>query len=149
MNLAQLVNWLSLAGALTFTLWRGVRTDRLGAAIIAAAYILTPIVQWRDSWFEPQTGMMTVDILALIALIVLALRGTRKWPIVAAGFQTAAVLTHLAFLINPHALYRAYYMANFSIGYFILGAMVAGVLIEPRDHQDEPRERSHGARPVS
>jgi len=145
MNIDQFVNWLSLAAAVGFTFHRGGRTDRLGAAVIAAAFILTPLVQRRDSWFAPQIGMMTVDVLALFGLAFIALRYDRKWPIVAAGFQTAAVLTHLAFLINPQALYRAYYMANFSIGYFILGSMVGGVMIEPRQ-QCGGQERAEQAR---
>ena len=40
------------------------------------------------------------------------------------------MLTHLVFLINPQALYRAYYMSNFSIGFLLFGAILAGVLFE-------------------
>jgi hypothetical protein len=43
------------------------------------------------------------------------------------------VLTHLGFLINPRLLYRAYYFANFSIGFLVLGTIVGGVLIEDSD----------------
>jgi hypothetical protein len=89
-------------------------------------------VELRESWYQPQYGIFIVDLLTLAALVVLAMRFDRYWPICAAGFQAVAVLTHLAFLINPRALYRAYLFGNFSIGFLLLGAVLGGVIIEGR-----------------
>ena len=116
---------------------------------IAVAWLLTPLVEVRSSWYQFQAGIFAIDVATLVGLVVLARLGRRRWPICAAAFQLFAVLTHIAFAINPHALYRAYLYANFSVGYLLLGAMVGGVLIEPRASSrsaSEPRPRPAGAK---
>jgi len=99
-------------------------------SIIAVGWVVSSLVERRDSWYEPQFGIMAVDIVILAAFVVMSFRYDRYWTICAAAFQAIAVLTHFAFLVNPHALYRAYYFGNFAIGFLILGAILGGVLIE-------------------
>jgi hypothetical protein len=130
MTPAQLVGWLALGFTFALAFLRGGRPERLGAVLVAVAWILSPLVERRESWFEPQYGILLVDMATLLALALLAIRYERYWPICAASFQAIAVLTHLAFLINPQALYRAYLFGNFSIGFLLLGAIVGGVAIE-------------------
>ncbi|QUD87873.1 hypothetical protein [Phenylobacterium montanum] len=130
MTSAQIVGWAALALAWSAALWKGGRPERLGASLVGAAWILTPIVELRESWYQPQYGILAVDFLTLVGLAALAMRYGRYWPICAAGFQAIAVLTHLAFLVNPQALYRAYLFGNFSIGFLLLGAILGGVIME-------------------
>jgi len=130
MTLAQIVGWTALALTCAVVFWRGERPERLGAALIAVAWLLTPLVELRRSWFEPQLGILAVDVATLVALVALAFRSRRYWAICASAFQAIAVLTHLAFLINPEALYRAYLFGNFSIGFLLLGSILGGTLIE-------------------
>ncbi len=100
------------------------------------------MVERRDGWLAPQIGILVVDIATLVALSVLAAWYARYWPVWAAGFQAVAVLTDLAFLIDPRAVYRAYYFGNFSIGFLLLGAILAGVIIErERPFRRQPRRR--------
>jgi hypothetical protein len=141
---AQQVGTAALVLTCGLAFWRGARADKLGAIAIAVAWIATPLVERRGDWFQPQYGILIVDTLLLAAFIALALRYSRRWPICAAAFQSFAVLTHLAFLVDPHALYRAYYYANFSIGFLFLGSLFGGVLIEPRE--TEPRTRRFSRR---
>jgi hypothetical protein len=129
---AQQIGTAALALSCGLAFWRGARPDKLGAAAIAAAWITTPLVERRGDWFQPQYGILVVDSLLLTVLIALALRSGRRWPVCAAAFQSFTVLTHLAFLVNPYALYRAYYYANFASGFLLLGALFAGVLLESR-----------------
>jgi len=129
-DLAQLLGWTCLALTCVAAAWRGGRAERLGAAVVAVAWVITALVERRHDWLEPQYGILAVDVVTLLALAAIALRARRNWAICAAGFQAIAVLTHLVFLINPAALYRAYYMSNFSIGFLLLGAILAGVIFE-------------------
>ncbi|MDR6144972.1 hypothetical protein QE363_000765 [Sphingomonas sp. SORGH_AS870] len=46
-------------------------------------------------------GSALVDLALLLALIVLASRCTRHWPLWVAGWQLAAIVAHLAKLIDP------------------------------------------------
>jgi hypothetical protein len=54
----------------------------------------------------------------------------RFWLVYATAFQSIAILVHMAFLLAPRVLYRAYFVESFAIGYLILGAIMGGVLIE-------------------
>jgi hypothetical protein len=130
MTPAQIVNWATLALAAAIVFWRGRGPERLGMAIIVVGYFATPMVERRDNWYAPQFGILAVDMVMLLAFISLAFRYRRHWAICAAAFQGVAVLTHFAFLIAPHTLYRAYYVGSFSIGYLVLGAIVGGVVFE-------------------
>jgi len=129
-NLAQLLGWACLAFTCVVVAWRGGRPEKLGAGVIAAAWVLSTLVEQRHSWLEPQVGVFIVDILALIGFVAIAYWSRRYWAIWVAGFHAVGVLTHLLFLINPQALYRAYYMLSFSIGFLLLGALLAGVIFE-------------------
>jgi hypothetical protein len=129
-NLAQLLGWACLTLTCVVVAWRGERPEKLGAGVIAAAWILSTLVEQRRSWLEPQFGVFAVDVLALAAFIALAFWSRRYWAIYVAGFHAIGVMTHLLFLINPAALYRAYYMINFSMGFLLLGALLAGTIFE-------------------
>ena len=145
MTLAQIIGWTALALTCAVAFWRGEWPERLGAALIAVAWLVTPLVELRRSWFEPQLGILAVDVATLIALVALAFWYGRYWAICASAFQAIAVLTHLAFLINPEALYRAYLFGNFSIGFLLLGSILGGTLIEVGPIRIRPRLASQAS----
>jgi len=128
--LAQWLGWFSLALTCVAAVWRGRRPERLGAALVGVAWVLTLLVEQRRDWLGPQVGMFVVDLMTLAGLAALAYGCRRGWAICAAGFQAVAVLTDVVFRINPAAFYRAYYMSNFSIGFLLLGAILVGVFFE-------------------
>jgi len=130
LNLAPGIGWFALGLTCVIAFWRGGPSERLGALLAAAGWIVTPFVEFRSDWYEPQVGVFAVDVLMLLGLTALTLRYRRAWTICASAFQTLMVLTDIGVLIDPRALYRAYYYANFSIGFLVLGAIVGGVLIE-------------------
>ncbi len=130
MTLAQLINVAALVLTCAIAFWRGREPERLGISIVAVGFLITPLVERRESWFEPQYGILTVDVVILAAFVIMAFRYDRYWTICAAAFQVIAVLTHFAFLVSPSTLYRAYYSANFAIGFLILGTILGGVFIE-------------------
>ena len=74
--------------------------------------------------------MFGVDLATLLLLVLLAVRSGRLWPVCAAGFQTIAVLLHVVFWLAPERLFRAFYYANASIGFLLLGALLGGCLLE-------------------
>lgn len=128
----QAVGLTILALTLAYTYRRGSRPERIGVSLVAAGWLITPIVEQRESWYAPQFGIMGVDMMILAAFTVMTLRYNRFWTICAAGFQAIAVIVHFAFLMSPAALYRAYFFETFAIGYLVLGSILGGVLIESR-----------------
>jgi hypothetical protein len=136
MTAAQIVNWTALGLTVLVVIRRGRWPERLGMALIVAAFVATPFAELRDSWYRPQFGILAVDATLLAALIVTAFRYDRDWTICAAAFQAVTVLTHFAFMIDPRALYRAFYFGNFAMGYLLLGAILGGAVIEgPRPYR--------------
>ncbi len=133
LDLAPGVGWFALGLTCVIAFWRGRKPERLGAVLAAFGWIVTPFVEYRTDWFRPQLGIFGVDVFMLLALAALTVRYRRYWSICATAYQALMVLTHLGFLINPRLLYRAYYFANFSIGFLVLGTIVGGVLIEDSD----------------
>lgn len=147
MSLEQMFSWFALALTIAVVGWWGRRPERVGIAVIAIGWLLTLLLLRKDSWYSPQYGVMVVDGALLAVFILMAFAYDRYWIICIAAFQAVAFLTHFIFLIDPHAFYRAYYFANFAIGYLILGAMIGGVIIEraaPARRRWRPRRSQRG-----
>jgi len=148
MTLTQFVNATALVLTCAIVFGRGRGPERLGMTVLAMAFLVTPLVQARGSWYEPQYGILTVDALTLAALIAMSFWCDRYWPICAAAFQAVAVLTHVAFLIDPTGLYRAFYFGNFAIGFLLLGSILGGTLIEVAPIRFRPRLASRASSSV-
>ena len=139
---AQQIGTLDLVLTCSLAAWRGGPAERWGAALFAVAWVASPIAELRQSWYQPQYGIFAIDLAVLVSLTVISAAYGRAWAICAAGFQALAVLFHVAFLVNPHALYRAYLQANFAAGFLVLGALMGGVLIEVRPRAIRPAEHA-------
>ncbi|MEP7350984.1 MAG: hypothetical protein ABI668_13685 [Sphingorhabdus sp.] len=113
----------------------GGRTGRGGSIIFIAATILTIVAfNANPTWNDTSYGVFAVDLGCLAALVFLATRSTRYWPIWAVGFQTVAVATHLATIFAEDTVPNAYRALLSFWGIPILVVMVAGTC---RDHQYE------------
>lgn len=93
-------NLIALALLLRF----GGGEDRLGAAVFAAALIITPLVDHilLGSW---KAGAASVDAFMLIGFWILAERYDRWWLAMAAGFQLIAVITFIIPWLQPGAYF--------------------------------------------
>ena len=127
---AHLVGDLALLATGLMALHCGQRGERVGFCIILVAWIVSALVERRSSWIEPQYALFAVDVVTLGLLIWVHRTYGRLWPLVAAAFQVISVLSHPLFWINMPALARAFYYANFSIGFLLLGAIWGGCVIE-------------------
>ena len=126
----------------------GGRTGRAGSLIFVGATILTIVAfNANPSWQSTSYGIFAVDLACLLALLALALKSNRYWPIWATGFQAAAVATHLATLFAEDTVPDAYraLLSFWSIP--ILLVMVLGTM---KDHKfDLEKARSAQVSPGS
>ena len=83
---------------------RGGAPERIAAGLQVAAYAATlamrrliDLTDFRAVGF----GSAAVDGVLLVALFVVAWRSTRYWPLWITGWQSAAMVAHLAKLIDP------------------------------------------------
>jgi hypothetical protein len=120
-----------LIGCSTYASILGGRTGRFGAAIFIGATILSDIAaRTNPDWASTSFGVFWVDTSCMMALLVLALASNRYWPIWALGFQTASVATHLATIVAPDILPKAYQGIAAFWSLPILVVMVIGTTLD-------------------
>jgi len=114
----------------------GGRTGRAGSAIFVGATVLTAMGAMLDpTWTSTSYAIFAVDAVCLILLMALAMRSNRFWPIWAVGFQTVAVATHIATLLIPEIVPKAYYAMLSFWSIPILWVMAVGT------HKDRKYEK--------
>ena len=106
--------------------WRGRTVERLAAAAMVAAWFITPLVQNHSQTLGPQSGMLIVDTLLLLALLALALTSDRWWTMAATAFQAIGAVVHFAAAVDRQILPRAYYIAGSLLSYLVMGALLVG-----------------------
>ncbi len=80
----------------------------------------------------------TIDILALVVLVIVAVRANRVYPMWIAAFQVLATLSHFANVIGDHVSPIAYVILAVTPGYFQLLLLAGGLWSHIR------RIRKHG-----
>lgn len=112
-----------------YALARGGPPERIAATLQIAAFALYLTVHFL---FETRTfktmnlGTTLLDIILLFALVVLAWRSTRFWPLWVAGWQLASVVAHFAKLLDPAMLPAGYAIQTQFWAYPMLIATAAG-----------------------
>jgi len=114
----------------------GGRTGRAGSAIFVGATVLTAAGAMLDpTWASTSYAVFAVDAACLFLLLALAMHSNRFWPIWAVGFQTVAVATHVATLLIPEIVPKAYYAMLSFWSIPILWVMAVGT------HKDRSYEK--------
>jgi hypothetical protein len=93
----------------------------------AASQLATP-----GQYASTETGLLAIDGLLLIALIALALRSDRFWPMWAAAFQLVGTTVHLASMTETGDFAWAYAVGLIFWSYPVLIALAAGTWLEGR-----------------
>lgn len=126
----QQIGMAAVIATTVLAFWRGGRTEAAGATVVLVAWIITPFTQDLNIRLGPQLGILTVDAVLLAFLVTLALRSRRYWPLWAAGFHALGTVMHLGAMADPEVVTWAYLTGLFISSYLLLGAIVAGVLLE-------------------
>lgn len=131
MYFLQIVFTFMLLACAAYASILGGRTGRAGSAIFIAATLLSNIAaRFNPNWASTSFGVLWVDTGCLLGLLVLTLRSDRYWPIWALGFQSVAVATHLATIVAPDIVPRAYQAMAAFWSIPILVAMVTGTTLD-------------------
>ena len=112
-------------------LWRGHGNERLTAIALMIAAFASPFLQ-TSRFFQPESGILLIDVLLLGYLIWLALRSDRFWPLYAAGFQVVGASIHLARFADSGVLHSAYATAQIFWAYPVLLTLMFGTWFEAR-----------------
>lgn len=120
-----------LLGSCGYAFWLGRDNERLTAIALLSSAVASVYLQ-TSKFFQPESGILIVDLLLLAYLIWLAMRSDRFWPLYAAGFQVVGTTIHLARFADSNVLHSAYAAAQIFWAYPVLLALAAGTWLEAR-----------------
>jgi hypothetical protein len=130
----SLIVWVaSLLLVSAYALWRGGRPERIVAVANLIAYAATLAAEDTRDFFDPQIGIMAVDIGFLALLLALALRSDRSWLLFAAAFQLLAVVIHVAIAAEAEVRSLAYFRGLIIWSYLVLASLAVGSWCEARN----------------
>lgn len=107
----------------------GGAPERIAAGLQITAFALTLALHRlidTAGFGTTAFGTAMVDVALLVALIILAWRSTRFWPLWIAGWQLAAIIGHLAKLLDPSMLPLGYAIQATFWGYPMLVVTAVG-----------------------
>jgi hypothetical protein len=121
--------------ACAFAYRRGGRPERLAVAIISAWILIDLVYHWwfgSSSFDAVDPFHVVLDGAELVAIVTLAVRANRLWPLWAAAAQLMYVSSHLVALIEPGGMRRAYWAMTQVPLYIQLIALVLGAAAHAR-----------------
>jgi hypothetical protein len=93
-----------------YALVRGGAPERIVAVLMWVAYVISILLQSQMPvrFHGVELGIFIVDCAMLAALLAVALRAERFWPIWMTGLQAVAVAAHMAKMVDPQVIPWAY-----------------------------------------
>jgi hypothetical protein len=119
--------WCLLVVSCGYALAKGGATERLTSVAFLIATILT-LICYRASvrpWAAIDWSMLAIDGLLWVALLYIALKSDRYWPLWMASFQSAAILCHFTRII-PNLFGMAYAVSLQIWCYIMLPLLIIG-----------------------
>ena len=109
----------------------GGRSGQAGVAIFVGGALLTGVATLVDhEWMATVYPIFWIDVLCLIGFTMLALQSRHYWPLWFAAFHLVAVLVHLATILTPHFLPKAYVALQTFWAIPMLLVMVRGIYLD-------------------
>ena len=106
--------WTLLVVTCGYALWRGRKYEQLSALVFIAASVGSVVARsaLQENYSAVARSDLAIDLLVLIALVGVALRSDRFWPLWVAGLQLTISLSHVLKAIQPDLLPLAYAAAE-------------------------------------
>lgn len=121
----------SLVLCLIFSVKWGGRGEKLTACGLVLAAIGSTLSN-TSRYTHLETGILVIDALLFLALVGIALRSDRFWPLWAAAFQMIAVFVHIATIAKTDDYAWAYAIAVNFWSYPVMYALIGGIALESR-----------------
>lgn len=131
-TLRQQIGVVFVVIATGFAFWRGGRPERVCAAALLAAWLISPFVVDTRDWVDPQWAELAIDLSLFGLLLWFALRADRYWPIWAAALTGLGVIVRISALVDPRIIPKAYMTAAGMWAYLVVIALVVGTWLEAR-----------------
>jgi hypothetical protein len=132
--------WTLLVVTCGYALWRGRKYEQLSALIFIGASVASVVLRsaLHENYSAVARSDLVIDLLVLVALVAVALRSDRFWPLWVAGLQLTISLSHVLKAIQPDLVPIAYAAAERFWSYPTLIILFIGAW---RQHQRRISER--------
>jgi hypothetical protein len=112
-----------------YAVLRGGAPERMTGWLLIAAAAMTWIVPpWHVSYFDPEAGIFAIDVLLLLALVVIALKADRFWPLVMAAMQLDSIAAHILKVFDADLIPITYALMITVWAYPMQFILVAGTI---------------------
>lgn len=145
MSVIVLIQVLLILAVVVLAFRRGGEPERLAATIIVVWMVsdISYHLLFGPSGFDRVDPVHVVlDGGELVAIVWLALRANRMWPLWAAAAQLICVTGHLAVMVEPNGIRRAYWVMTQVPPFIQLVALLLGALAHARRERRLGRYRS-------
>ncbi|MES2046589.1 MAG: hypothetical protein V4475_22180 [Pseudomonadota bacterium] len=99
-----------LLGTCGYAILRGGAPERITGWLLLAATVLTPLAArgLAVRYVQAEVGIFVVDLALLAALVVVALKADRFWPLVLAAMQLDTTAVHILKLVDADLIRITY-----------------------------------------
>ena len=133
-----ILGFAMILAAAVFAVARGGPPERMAAGIIVC-WVITDVsyhLVFGPSGFDAVDPVhLVLDGVELVAIVWLALRANRMWPLWAAAAQLICVSGHVAVLVSPEGMRRAYWAMTQLPPYIQLTALLLGAIAHARRYE--------------
>lgn len=138
--------WVVLLLTCGYALWRGRSDERMSALVFITASVMSVLSRSpvRERYLSLERSDLIIDSLVLIALVAIALRSDRFWPLWVAGLQLTISMSHVLKAIQPDLLPLAYAAAERFWSYPTLIILFVGAWRQHRRQISEQQEAPAG-----
>jgi hypothetical protein len=138
--------WALLLVTCGYALWRGRKYEQLSALVFLTASVVSVLARspMHERYLTVERTDLLIDSLVLVALVAIALRSDRFWPLWAAGLQLTISMSHVLKAIQPDLLPLAYAAAERFWSYPTLIILFIGAWRQHRRRISERHEAPAG-----
>jgi hypothetical protein len=122
--------FLFLLAVCGYSVWRGGAPERLAAVacLLATAATVAGTLPRENDFASLEPEVLVIDLLLLAALLGIALKANRFWPIFATAAHSIAVAVHLAKAANPLLVGPVYAFASSGTSLLVLLVLWMGTM---------------------
>lgn len=133
-----------LVACVFFISWKGRSEHRivLGALLIGSVNTYVIHVSRVGTWLDPSAAMIANELLVTAAILAVAYRSTRFWPLPVASFQLLALMSQLVNIFGQGLQAYAVGVTQGLWAYLQLAVLVGATWMETRSRQSSVEQES-------
>lgn len=124
--------YLMLLGSCGYAIWRGGPPERTAGGLLIGAALLTLAVGHPTQYSHIELGVFAIDISLLVALVWIALKADRFWPMVLAALHLDSTAIHILKLVDADLIGVTYAVMIVVWSYPMMIVLAIGTLRHQR-----------------